>query len=305
MEPLVPHKIEDFKSKAYWDKFFEKRKGVPFEWYGEYKDIKDILAKEINPKHKILIAGCGNSLLGEQLYDNGFENIINVDFSEKVISEMEARKNKREKLKYEVMDLLDLKYPNDSFDSILDKSTLDAMFCNEDPSTISMVEKMWENCFRVLGNHGKYICITLLEQRILSKVFSYFLNGNHNPLYANNAFVMRIYEVQVSESKPGEEANLPFIFVIEKSKIDSSNPSAVKVKEMLANSVYYVSEKSEAANLSKVVENVRNRQMFGYVLQKGKNVWLFFLINFSLKKGRDSLLNAMIQAKIFKYQNTY
>lgn len=40
---------------------------------------------------KILILGCGNADFGPDLYDDGFENIVNVDYSEVVIKQMQEK----------------------------------------------------------------------------------------------------------------------------------------------------------------------------------------------------------------------
>jgi len=68
--------------------------GSTFEWYGEYRpQLQPLLRKYIKPSSKVLNVGCGNSDLSADMYDDGFQNIVNVDFSEVVIEEM-RRKNK-------------------------------------------------------------------------------------------------------------------------------------------------------------------------------------------------------------------
>ena len=89
----LPKKTNEFLDKKYWDKFFSKMKKESetlefFEWYGEYKDFRPILTKILgdNKNAKILNIGCGKSLFSEQMYDEGFHSIENIDFSEKVIA---------------------------------------------------------------------------------------------------------------------------------------------------------------------------------------------------------------------------
>jgi 2-polyprenyl-3-methyl-5-hydroxy-6-metoxy-1,4-benzoquinol methylase len=136
MQSILPKSVEEFEQKEYWDKFFRKLKKNSdmeyFEWYGEYVDFKAPLKKYIKSSDKILNIGCGKSLMSEQMYDEGFENIINCDFSEKVIEgkhtifvkilEMNARsKSKRPKMEYHVMDVMKMTYENGAFDAVLDK----------------------------------------------------------------------------------------------------------------------------------------------------------------------------------------
>lgn len=89
MNKILPKKYDEFLEKGYWDKFFNKLKKNSdleyFEWYGEYKDFASILQSHISKTDTILNIGCGKSLLSEQMYDTGYESIVNIDFSEKVV----------------------------------------------------------------------------------------------------------------------------------------------------------------------------------------------------------------------------
>ena len=92
MSSLLPNSHEKFNEKEYWDSFFLKRKEEAFEWYGTFKDIQAHLSILNLPfTAKILMIGCGNSKLSVDLYDFGYENIVNIDFSELVIEEMRSK----------------------------------------------------------------------------------------------------------------------------------------------------------------------------------------------------------------------
>lgn len=43
------------------------------------------------PSNTVLIVGCGNSALSENMYDNGLQNLINIDISDVVIKQMTDR----------------------------------------------------------------------------------------------------------------------------------------------------------------------------------------------------------------------
>lgn len=74
--------VADFTSEKYWDEFFltlPNRK-QPFEWYADWKDFKNLVFRQlltngIEIKHikdlAVLVIGCGNSTLSEQLVDSG------------------------------------------------------------------------------------------------------------------------------------------------------------------------------------------------------------------------------------------
>ena len=61
-------------------------------------------------------------------------------------------------MKWEVMDCRELKYENDQFDLIIDKSTIDAMLCGEE-AYLSVLLMMRE-CQRVLKTGGFYVAIS-------------------------------------------------------------------------------------------------------------------------------------------------
>lgn len=53
---------------------------------------------ELPQSSKILNLGCGNAEFSEDLYDDGYQNIINIDIAENVIKYMQERNIKREKM---------------------------------------------------------------------------------------------------------------------------------------------------------------------------------------------------------------
>ena len=70
----------------------------------------------------------------------------------------ERNQDSRPEQVWEVMDVLDLKYDAETFDIIIDKSTIDAIFCS-DNSHLS-VATMLKECQRVLKTKGYYIAIS-------------------------------------------------------------------------------------------------------------------------------------------------
>ena len=103
--------------------------------------------------------GCGNSILPEDMYDDGYKSIWNMDISPVCIEQMvERNQAKRADLKWDVMDAMDLKYENEMFDLILDKSTLDAISCGDGAQMD--VALMLKECQRVLKTNGFYVAIS-------------------------------------------------------------------------------------------------------------------------------------------------
>jgi len=71
----------------YWEERYKKNLTV-FEWYQNYDALKDLLHNYLEPTHEILNIGCGNSKMSEEMYNDGFTNISNVDNSYTIVKRM-------------------------------------------------------------------------------------------------------------------------------------------------------------------------------------------------------------------------
>lgn len=121
----------DFSTQEYWDKKYAE-KDTQFEWLRPYSEIKEYVNEHIKKNDKILIPGCGNSSLGPDMYNDGYKNLVNNDFSPVVIEQMSKRYSEMKTLVWDVMDITKMTYANESFDTVLDKGTIDALTCGED-----------------------------------------------------------------------------------------------------------------------------------------------------------------------------
>lgn len=82
---------------------------------------------------KVLVVGCGNSELSEQLYDVGYKHLTNIDISETVVTHMNQRNaERRPGLTFQQIDATKTPYEDGSYQAALDKGTLDAMAAEED-----------------------------------------------------------------------------------------------------------------------------------------------------------------------------
>ncbi|XP_036129255.1 eEF1A lysine and N-terminal methyltransferase isoform X2 [Molossus molossus] len=148
---LLPKSSKEFGSVDYWEKFFQQRGKKAFEWYGTYLELCGVLHKYIKPREKVLVIGCGNSELSEQLYDVGYQDIVNIDISEVVIKQMKERNaNRRPQMSFLKMDMTQMEFPDASFQVVLDKGTLDAVLTDEEERTLQQVDRMLAEVGRVL-----------------------------------------------------------------------------------------------------------------------------------------------------------
>ena len=61
------------------------------------------------------------------MYDDGYKNIVNIDISTIVIEQMKERSISRPEMEFAVGDVMDIRYPDNTFDLAIDKSTIDAL----------------------------------------------------------------------------------------------------------------------------------------------------------------------------------
>lgn len=124
-------------------------------------------------------------VLSEQMYDAGYENIVNVDFSEPVIEHMQAKCSNRTKMTWLVMNICELKFDPESFDVVIDKGTMDALLCGStsvwDPpeSVKKACNAEVSNVVRVLKSGGVFIYVTFgqphFRKMFLSRPDHWFL----------------------------------------------------------------------------------------------------------------------------------
>ena len=144
----------------YWEQRYKDTEYTTFDWLENYQTLKEIIyslniSKETG---KILNLGCGNSEFSENMYDDGFHNIKNIDISKNVIKLMSERNKDRTEMTYEVMDVRDIKYESNYFDLAIDKSTIDALLCGDE--AFINVAKMIKEVQRILKVGGYYMIIS-------------------------------------------------------------------------------------------------------------------------------------------------
>eukprot|EP00026_Physarum_polycephalum_P003144 Phypoly_transcript_03153.p1 GENE.Phypoly_transcript_03153~~Phypoly_transcript_03153.p1 ORF type:complete len:779 (+),score=240.35 Phypoly_transcript_03153:50-2338(+) len=244
---LLPKTYAEFRSREYWDSFFRKRKEKEFEWYGDFAHIKAPLTATLSTNDQILVIGCGNSNLSSNLYDAGYHEITNIDFSPIVINEMKKKNAKRLKMKWEVMDMLQTKYEDASFDLVLDKGALDALVSEDTESVRDDAQRMFKEIARVLRPGGRYVCVTLAQEHVLSKLLAFF---------GAIAWKLRIVRLAATPESP----LCPFFVV------------ATSVKEG-GEQVEIVDEKhTRTLPISKVPEAVQEVQWMDSVKQRVKHI---------------------------------
>lgn len=166
-----------YKTKEYWDERFQKE--ISYDWLLTYQQIKTSISKYIHPEQRILIIGCGNSNFSSELYDDGYHNIVNIDFSKVVIDKMKELNQSRTNMVWLEMDMCELNFDDNSFDVIIDKATMDALLVDEgsvwepDANVIASVDKMCREMSRVLTSsspsNGIFLQISFSQPHFRTK----------------------------------------------------------------------------------------------------------------------------------------
>jgi len=63
----------------------------PFDWYQRFSGLKDILTTHVDKTSRVLNVGAGNSRLSEEMFEEGYANITNIDISNICIKAMKDK----------------------------------------------------------------------------------------------------------------------------------------------------------------------------------------------------------------------
>lgn len=165
----------DFSSKSGWDQFYDKRAipsenkltFEPYEWHSSLKhdDIFSTLPTNCIDG-SILVVGCGNSLLPNDLhnYHKGQSHIICLDYSSSCINQLVESWGTRSNMSFVVGDATRLENipvvanVEGRIDAIVDKGLIDALMCGEGWN--GDVERLLISAARQLKRGGSYICVS-------------------------------------------------------------------------------------------------------------------------------------------------
>eukprot|EP00727_Mastigamoeba_balamuthi_P006335 m51a1_g2321 hypothetical protein (213) ;mRNA; f:497393-498146 len=149
----------------YWERWYAtQRQTGTTEWYASYADLAPVLARSCaafeRSRCRVLVAGCGTSLLGQQMAADGYARVVNVDFSESAVAEMLARTDLPPNVAYERADVTQLPYAEGSFELVVDKGCADSMLDGGTPASAAAASAMMRELRRVLVPGGLVVVVT-------------------------------------------------------------------------------------------------------------------------------------------------
>ena len=237
----MPH----YGDKKYWEEHYKKNEGETFYWLEEYPTLKKTIDSLKIPKNsgKILNVGCGNSELSENMYDNGYLNIYNIDISQKVINLMTERSKNRPGIIYKVMDVCDIKYENNFFDLIIDKSTMDALSCGY--YYYINIAKMLKEIQRVLKVGGYYMMVSYEEPE-------------SRMIHLNRKFLKFKIDILKIEQK-GEKGKDNYNYIYLCQKLEGADEDSEKFFDEIINELIQ-EEEMEEDDQDECQEKIKNKE---------------------------------------------
>ncbi|XP_057513297.1 uncharacterized protein LOC130795286 [Actinidia eriantha] len=148
----------NYGDALYWDARYIQE-GGSFDWYQRYSALRPFVRKYLPTSSRVLMVGCGNAVMSEDMVTDGYEDIMNIDISSVAVDMMRRKYERIPQLKYMQMDVRDMSFfPDESFDGVIDKGTLDSLMCGTN-APISAAQMLGE-VSRLLKPGGIYMLIT-------------------------------------------------------------------------------------------------------------------------------------------------
>tara|TARA_A100001015_G_C14868345_1_gene663293 strand:+ start:221 stop:979 length:759 start_codon:yes stop_codon:yes gene_type:complete len=170
--------VTEYGEAKYWDDRYSQYS--PFDWLLEYKHFKEAGMTSFFRKNDMFVMlGCGSARFSSEMYDDGYENIYNIDLSQVVINDEQAKNAHRVNMHYDVMDVQNLDFDDEQFDVSIDKSTMDCLFCCSGSTHI--ISNMMTEAWRTLKPGGLFMTISLHEEEKVLPYIQLDEHGNEFP----------------------------------------------------------------------------------------------------------------------------
>lgn len=127
-----------FGRQDYWNQFYEEQQEEgSFSWYSNWNELepfcREILGEPYNDQKEeqrhVLVPGVGNDALLKDMYDSGYKHITAFDYAAAGVEcQKQLLGSRLSNINLVVADARNLPFSNSSFDSVIDKGTLDAIY---------------------------------------------------------------------------------------------------------------------------------------------------------------------------------
>jgi len=189
-------KADEYGDEKFWEQRYKKRSSQGegmYEWYLSFDELRELILADLTPLGSkrdvtILVPGCGDSSLCEDLAELQYLRVAGMDYSSSVIREMQQRSNTTSAttvpVRYFQADARRMSSEEDgSYLAVIDKGTLDAIASRGGEgggggtasSTLTKNQEEQEEqqgardaadymreMWRVLARGGRFVCITTM-----------------------------------------------------------------------------------------------------------------------------------------------
>ncbi len=105
----LPDSNAEYGTHHYWEQRYAVEES--YDWITSYAQVAELIAGAgVKKEDRILIVGCGNSPFSAAMYDDGYHNIVNIDYSAVVIEREKAKWARCENMQYLCMDMTNLEF---------------------------------------------------------------------------------------------------------------------------------------------------------------------------------------------------
>jgi RAT1-interacting protein len=150
--------VRDYGRVEYWEERYKHNAGS-FDWYMAWDRLSREIQGHYSGSDRVLVIGCGNSMIPIDMLSAGFPEIVSIDISETVISRLKEKYVEENRLKWLKMNCSSMSFENEEFDLVIEKGTFDAIVCGAD--ALEIIDSTMKEIFRVLRNRGRFILVTL------------------------------------------------------------------------------------------------------------------------------------------------
>jgi hypothetical protein len=230
--------ILDPDSQEYWEARYQYEGAQgDFDWYCGFSKLQKLFCEPrqidsmsicpetlavclpvLTSNSHVLMTGCGNAAFSADMYDAGYTDIVNMDYSAVCIEQMKQKYTDRPLMSWHEGDVtkLDQQWRENEFDLVLDKGCSDAILATDEENSESL----------------QLALVSFIQQRHVLKddPRAYFVLISHGrpqdrlPILETAGFVLQQY-VPVETEKTYEENglkrvvhSLAHVYICQKSK---------------------------------------------------------------------------------------
>ena len=195
-----PNSLPNYGSVEYWDARYQNEQ-EPFDWYQSWDQLQPVFAPLFNGSETVLNIGCGNSTMSYEMSKTTFKKVVSIDISSTVIQQMKERYAGNDALEWRVMDCSKMTFPDDTFDAVFDKGTIDSLLCGSDP--VDTVHFTLFEVERVLKSSGVFVLISFGDPASRVKI----LKDWKLPWHLHKTMVL---------DDPGSQGSYHYVYIFQK-----------------------------------------------------------------------------------------